>query len=295
MSFTFKDSSKALPVAKIQGTTKIIYLLPESDDFDVIPSKNVNKKPLKCPYCKNYFKTKQSFISHVVNVCPEKKNIILDSRPSIKMEVGERLQILPLDEHETIFVTGAPNCGKTYLTNEFTKAYIKMFQRQVFLFTCVKNDDTLKKDIENYIRVPIDNDLLEEPIKLEDLSNSLCIFDDIESSEFPHATAYAYNLLSEICKAGRHENISVIFINQECRMGKKTKAILTMLTKLVIFPKSASFYQTSRLLKDYIGLGNDQITDIFKSKSRWVAINRAVPQYVINENGCYVLGKEIYD
>lgn len=295
MSLTYKGSKNAIPIAKIRETSKLIYLLPDSDVFQEIPTRNVNAKTFKCPYCKETFTTKTSLIHHVSHSCEKKKTIYMDTKAVIRLEVDERLTPLPQNEHEMLFITGAPNCGKTYFLNEYVKAYKKIFEREVFLFTCVEVDDTLAKDEELYIRVPIDDNLLEEPLKLEDLSNSLCVFDDIESSEYPKATNYAYSLLSQLCKAGRHNNISVAFINQECRMGKKTKAILTMLTRLVIFPQSASFYQTSKLLADYIGISKGQIIDILKMKSRWVVINRSTPQYVLYEGGAYMMGKEIFD
>lgn len=158
----------------------------------------------------------------------------------------------------------------------------------------VKHDMTLENNVKDYIYIPITDELIKDPFKLEDFSNSLVIFDDIESSEFPKATQKAYNLLDDLIKNGRHCNTAVIFCNQECRMGKRTKPILSMITTLVIFPQGCSLYQTSKLLQQYVGFSKSQIEKVLKINSRWVAISLAKPQYIMHEHGVYMVGKDIY-
>ena len=100
-------------------------------------------------------------------------------------------------------------------------------------------------------------------------------------------------MLNDYVKNGRHEKIDVAFLNQECRMGKKSKVILTMFTSLVIFP-SSNVYQNSRLLKEHIGMSKTQVEKVLKLQSRWVMINRSVPQYVLYTGGAYLLNKDVY-
>jgi len=287
------DSKSAIPIAKIVDSDKIVFLLPESDVFQEIPKKNLAKHTFKCPYCKEVLKSKQSLIHHITKSCPKKKSIATHTKPSIKMPIGEKLMKLPLEAHEVIIVTGAPGCGKSYWTNELVKLYKTIFERDVYLITRLTNDETLKED--NFIKINVDNAVLEDPFKLEDFENSLVIFDDVESSECPKATNAMYDLMSDLCKNGRHINNSVIFVNQESRMGKKTKPILSCITGVVIFPKGCSLYQTEKLLKEHIGLSHNEISEILKINSRWIYLSRSVPQYIIHENGVYMLGKEIYD
>jgi hypothetical protein len=158
----------------------------------------------------------------------------------------------------------------------------------------VEHDETLRQTNELYLNVPVDDELVKSPLKLEEFHDSLVIFDDIESSEFPKATKMAYNLLDDMCKNGRHHRISVIFCNQECRMGTKTKPILSTVTTLIIFPKNCSLYQTEKLLKDHVGMSKMQIKDALKLNTRWEVISKACPQYIMHEHGCYLLGKELY-
>ena len=291
MSLTYKDSTNAIPIAKIKGSGKVIYILENSTVFEKITTYD---KKVKCPYCKKELSTKQKLAYHLT-ICNQRTHNI-DVKPKIQLNMFEFIEKLPLplEEHEVIFCTGPPKCGKTYWVNEYVKMFIHIYKLPVFRISRVNKDETLKKEEKNYLNIPIDNELVTNPFKLEDFANSLVIFDDIESSEFPKATKNAYNLLDDMCKNGRHHRIAVIFCNQESRMGTKTKAILSTVTTLVIFPKNASLYQTERLLKDHVGMSKTQIKDALNLNTRWEVISKASPQYIMHEHGIYMLGKELY-
>lgn len=291
MSLTLKDSTNAIPIAKVKGSNKIIYILPNSKTYNKIDTSN---KKAKCPYCHKELSSKAKLIYHLT-IC-EKKNHHIDTKPKIifpEFEFIEKLP-LPLEEHEVLFVTGPPKCGKTYWVNEYVKMFKHIYKLPVFRISRVRHDETLKNNTDDYLNIPVDNEMIENPLKLEDFEDSLVIFDDIESSEFPKATKMAYNLLDDMCKNGRHHRIAVIFCNQECRMGTKTKPILSTVTSLVIFPLNCSLYQTEKLLKDHVGMSKPQIKQALNLNTRWEVISKASPQYIMHEHGVYLLGKELY-
>lgn len=291
MSFTYKDSINAIPIAKIKGNNRLVFLLPNSQVFEKIDRTN---KKIKCPYCKKYLSSKQKLQYHLT-IC-KKKNITTDTKPKIELNSFEFMEKLPLplEEHEVIFCTGPPKCGKTFWVNEYVKMFKHVFKLPVYRLSRVEKDETLKDNNDMYLNVAINNDLVTDPLKLEDFADSLVVFDDIESSEFPKATQKAYNLLDDMCKNGRHHRIAVIFCNQECRMANKTKAILSTVTSLVIFPQNCSLYQTEKLLKDHVGMSKQQIKDALNLNTRWEVISKASPQYIMHEHGVYQLGKELY-
>lgn len=290
MALTYDDSEKGIPIAKVVNQKKIIYLV-DTDDYNVVPEKSIVSADYVCPYCKHKFSSKASLLKHLKNACKQKGSVVMKTYPSIELKTG-MLRKLPVDDHEVIFVTGPPKCGKSHWVNEYVKAYIQMFKRDVHLFTRLEQDDTL--NAEMYNRIPITNELPENPFKLEDFANSLVIFDDIESSEFKKGTEYVYNLLDDMILNGRHHNINVIFCNQMCRLGKKTRRVLACLTMLVIYPSSGETYQSEHLLKEYCGFSKSQINEIFNIKSRWVAYSRPKPQYIMYERGIYMMGKKCY-
>ena len=292
MSFSFKNKKGAIPVAKIKGLNKIIYLYPEDKTYNEVPEVNVDAYTYTCPYCKKIFNSKRSLIYHVSKICPVKEKT-MQMFPSIRTQ-GELLQKLPLNEHEIIFVTGPPNSGKTWWVNDYGKAYKTLFGGNIYLITTHEHDKTLSKNEDMYINIAVTDELLKEPFELPDFHDSLVIFDDIETSKYPKATKYIFNLLDDICKNGRHHNINCIFVNQECRMAKLTKRILSMFTGLVVFPSSGETYQITKLLQEYCGMSKARINKIMALNTRWVYFSRTRPQYIMAETSCFILGKEIY-
>lgn len=289
-------SEKNIPVAKLMDENKIIFLLPDSDEYQQIPSRNLNKCTYTCPYCKKIFTSKTVLIGHLTNYCQKKKIIIMQSKALINAEEGDRIVKLPLSplDHEVIVVTGMPKCGKTFWINEYVNAYIQLYKNTVFLITRNKNDDTISKDINKYIVINVDDEMLKDLPQIQDFANSLVIFDDIESSSSSKCTEKMYSLMSDIAKNGRHYNITLIFSNQECRMGVKTKPILACTTGFVIFPKNCALYQMRLLLKEHMGYTKKEIEMVLDINSRWVYLNRSSPQYVISDKSIFMMGKQLY-
>lgn len=290
MSLTITPSKNATPIAKVIGTRQIIYLLPESDNdrFNMIPETNIRSVKYKCPYCDNNQSSKSQLIYHMAHTCRGEQ--ISDKVPV--MTFDRQIIKLPANDHEIIFITGPPKCGKSYWMNQYVSAYRQIIGTKVILFTMHDHDPTLNE--QNYIKVTLSDDLLNEPLELSDLTDSLVIFDDINSSKYPKVTKYLLSLMDDIACNGRHHNINMIYINQECRAGIITKKILTMFTHLVIFPSSGESYQCQRLLKEYCGMSKQRIQRIMSLPSRSILFSRAKPQYIQSDYGVYILGKEIY-
>lgn len=281
----------AMPVAKIKGTRRVISLLPDDTTFMSIPESRVREATYVCTFCGQPQSSKEQLIYHMKSTCRATFNG--DKYPSITIERGELVKI-PANDHEIIFITGPPKCGKSYWMNEYVRMYKSIFGGRVIMFTMHEHDPTLAKDQDNYITVGLSEELLADKLELKDLANSLVIFDDINSSKYPKVTKYLLGLMDDIACNGRHYNINLIYINQECRAGLITKKILTMFTQLVIFPSSGESYQCQKLLKEYCGMSKHRITRIMAMPVRWVMFSRSKPQYILTEKTVAILGKEIY-
>lgn len=207
-------------------------------------------------------------------------------------ETNNKLSVIPLEEHNIIFVAGAPNSGKSYWTNQYALLYKKIFNRRIILFTRNEEDDTYKKDKKIYTKILIDETM--KKYDLSELKNSLVIFDDIETAQHPQVTKYLYSLMDDIIKNGRHENISVIFCNQQMRMYLKTRNILENMTAIVIFPKYTSKFHLGKVLRDHLDMSPDEMKYAYELPSRWVYIRKICPKYIIHEHGVYIVGREKY-
>lgn len=280
MSITINDSEDAIMIAKVEKTDQIIYYKPNDEIYEPLCKKNN-----KCPNCGKIIKFGNQ-ISHIVS-CPKKKNICS------KFESFDKIIQIPQEQGEIIYVTGPPKAGKTYWINQYAKAFKNIYNKDIYLFTRNEHDETLDDKLYNKILI----DDLDEKIDINTFSDSLVIFDDIESSVDPKTTSYLFSLLNDLIKNGRHLNdggCSIIFSNQQMRLYLRTRVILECCTNIIIFPKYGSKYHMTNVLKLYLGLSQREINYIFDLPSRWVSIQRMCPKYVISEHIVYMLGCEYY-
>lgn len=277
------DSPDATPIAKIEKTGTIIFLNENTEK----PKKAIKLQHhrIQCPYCQEVMKTSEGYLYHLKNDC----NICSRKKKSDLMYTNDNeISPIPLEMHNIIFLSGPPRSGKTYWVNQYATAFKKIFSREVYYFTRNKSDESLNEDIYNKILTSE----IEHPYTMDELANSLCIFDDIEDSQHPKVTKYLYTLLDDIIKNGRHAGragISVIFCNQETTMYRRTKTILSQMTEFVFFPNYTSKCNANYVLEKYLGLHPDQVSYIYTLPSRWIDVRRIAPQYVLSQHNVYLL------
>ena len=189
---------------------------------------------------------------------------------------------------EILMVTGPSGSGKsTYICN-YLKEYKKQYKNNpIYLFSTLKSDKSLDKMKPQ--RINISESLLEDPIVLDDLKDSICIFDDIEAIKDKKVRKYVFDLMDEIATTGRHTNTSLINANHIATNNKDTKTMLSESQVIVYFPNAGSVHGINYLLKEYVGIDKDVIKMIKKSKSRWCAIFRQYPQVIMLERDIFTL------
>ena len=78
-------------------------------------------------------------------------------------------------ERQVFMITGMSGSGKSTYTGQLINTYNKTFtQNKVFVFSNKDSDPAIDK--EDIKRIPIDEELLNDPIHLDELSNSLVVF-----------------------------------------------------------------------------------------------------------------------
>jgi hypothetical protein len=92
-------------------------------------------------------------------------------------------------------------------------------------------------------------------------------------------------------EVGRKLNCNMIITNHLVIPNEKkfARTLLNEINMISLFPKSGSSQQIKYALKTYWGMNNKQIDKILDLKSRWVIISKTYPQYVLYENGCFIL------
>ena len=196
-------------------------------------------------------------------------------------------------ERQIIYITGVSGSGKSTFTRKFVKEYKKMFkENEVYLFSCLTNDESL--DEVKPKRFRIEDDLVTDPIKPEELSNSLVIFDDIDTIANRKIKEAVYQLLNEILQIGRHHKISAIITNHLPTNFNWTRIILNESHIVVYFPSFAT-NKVKYLLENYVDLEKKDIRRFKRINSRWVAVFKWAPRIFLSEHEIGFLDRDSDD
>lgn len=183
----------------------------------------------------------------------------------------------PNIERQILYITGASGSGKSTYTARYTKLYKQIFKNNpVFVFSALKDDESL--DIIKPKRIKISKEtLLDDPILIEDLKDSLCIFDDIDVISNKDLKIEVYNILNQILETGRHFRISCIITNHLPSNGVYTRRILNECHSITYFPHSGNNGKIKKFLLDQVGIEKTDFIRNKNAKSRWATIFKNYP------------------
>lgn len=209
-----------------------------------------------------------------------------------RCDQGDHCILKPIPNIETrecVYCAGPSGSGKSTYVREYAKAYNKLFpDHPIFLFSKV-NDDPSLKGISKLKHIELDDEIVNEPITLEELKNSLCIFDDVSTISKKKVREAIFDLINDILEVGRHMSIYICVTNHLLSDYKNTRTILNECSSLTCFPTAGSSQQIKYVLKTYFGLDARDIQKILKLPSRWTTIGKSYPQYVMYQTGAYLL------
>ena len=200
-----------------------------------------------------------------------------------------KIQVLPRkDIVEKVYISGVSGSGKSTYTGKYIKEFKKIFKKdEIFIFSSVEKDEALDK--YKIIRIPIDEDLIEEPLEIQDFENSLTIFDDTDTIKNKVFRNIINSIKAEIIEIGRHYKARCIITSHMLSNYRETRQILNEATSVTFFPKSSGVYHIKNFLKTHAGLDKEQIDRVLKLPSRWVTIYRTYPSYIVWEHGIAIL------
>ncbi len=205
----------------------------------------------------------------------------------------ERFSILPnIYGGDKIFLAGPSGSGKSSIIASYLTDFKKLFpDKKIYLFSDV-DEDPILDDVGGINRIPLDTKFVEEPIHPEELKNSCCVFDDIDSCQVPAILKAVMTLRDAILRRGRHELIEHVIITSHLLTDyKSTRCVLSEASQIVVFPSSGSTNSLNYLLKNYVGIPVKQIPVIKGLPSRWVSLRIRFPQLIITENQCMLLSE----
>lgn len=292
--FNYKFGS---PIATYNDKT--IYLTNESFNPEKDLSKDFKKRhsDLSLSDIRILYKSlredkepKQKKLLKVFEEAKEEKNkrVSENSFASLKLKTG-KIQVLPRkDIVEKLYISGVSGSGKSTYTGKYLQEFVKLFpDDNVFIFSSVPEDKPLDK--VDPVRISIDEELLEDPLSIEDFSNSITVFDDTDTIKNKLYRNVVNDIKAEMIEIGRHYNARCIITSHIISNYRQTRQILNEATSVTFFPKSGGVYHIKNFLKTYCGLDKNQISNVLKLPSRWVTIYRTYPSYIVWEKGICLL------
>ena len=191
-------------------------------------------------------------------------------------------------ERQVFYITGMSGSGKSTYVSKLVEIYHKLYPRnRVYLFSNKPEDPVLDKF--NYLkRVKIDESMVDDPIELKELENSLVIFDDIEAIPNKKLANEMDRIRDLILQQGRSYKISFCYVSHLANNYKQTRTILNECHAITIFPGMCTKYSLKYLLDRYFGFGKEDLKKLLGLPSRWVTIYKA-PVFVMYDKGGYLV------
>ncbi len=144
-------------------------------------------------------------------------------------------------------------------------------------------------------RIKIGANLISDPLEIDDLKDSCCVFDDIDViSDKKHREA-VYKILNSILETGRHTKTSCINTNHLPTNKGETRRILNESHIVVYFPHSGSVRGVNYLLTEYVGLSKQEVSAITKMNSRWACMFKNVAVMIMTERRLFFSGADADD
>ncbi len=136
----------------------------------------------------------------------------------------------------------------------------------------------------------MDEDIYKNPIKPEDLQESLVIFDDQDCIGDKKIRTAVVDLANQVLEIGRHFKISACYVSHLPTDKGNTRRILNEAHAIIYFPHSGSVRGVNYLLQEYIGLSKEEIAGIKRMPSRWCCIFKNYPQICMTEKSMWFVG-----
>jgi hypothetical protein len=209
------------------------------------------------------------------------------SRTEYRLDDGKMVVLPSRPDTERVFVAGKSGSGKSWFAASYMREYLDLYpDRKIFLFSTHEGERAYAQ-IE-HAQIALDEDFVANPLSLEDLSGSLCVFDDCDALQDKKLMAAVDNLNLDLINNGRKYDIHVMTLAHQLMEYKRTRGQLNEANRVVFFP-GGSAYHSQRYLKVYAGMTGDQIRRVMAEKTRWICLDLRLPTSYVTENAVVVV------
>lgn len=192
------------------------------------------------------------------------------------------------EKNERMYICGESGCGKSYnMIRKYTELFHQKYPKSKILLFSSKLEDRALDDLKYIERVNIDEDIVNNPLSVLELSGLskplLTIFDDIEDFPNKKITKEIQRLRDEIMRNGRSSGIYILYTHHDPCNYKDTKSQIFEATSIATFPKQSGDGAYNYLYDKKLHLDKNIIKSINKTKSKFVLINKGNPKYILSD------------
>jgi hypothetical protein len=316
-TLSFDKAGKARPVARVKGGEydgEILYL---NEDH---PSGAGNRKPKatfnRSRYAKalegmkpaektkTFVRLEEAFTkglptSSLSGESEAVKNvydkIVKDSASDKNIELDDEgiFELLPScdpSRREVWYIAGQSGSGKSWIAKNLAFYYNKLFpDRGVYLVSKLNEDATL--DTLKFLRRINIQSFVDDYPDLEEFKDCMVIFDDYDTLT-GDAEKVITKIVDDLAIMGRHTNTTMLCLSHYLTNYKKTRLLLNEATHIVVYPLSTSYHALRYLLKNYVGVDEEDLKRQRKIGSRWLCYSKGFPQYMVAQKNAELLHQD---
>lgn len=215
------------------------------------------------------------------------------SDKSIELDDEGVFELLPnpdKDKRQVYYIAGQSGSGKSWIAKQLAEYYHKLFpDRGIYLVSKLNEDATL--DALKFLkRVKIQTFVDDYP-ELDEFKDCMCIFDDFDTLTGDLEKVIT-KIIDDLAIMGRHTNTTILCLSHYLTNYKKTRLLLNEATHVVVYPLSTSYHALRYLLKNYIGVDEEDLKRQRKLGSRWLMYSKGFPQYMVAQKNAELLHQD---
>jgi len=208
----------------------------------------------------------------------------------IELDDGGMFELLPSPDpkrREVWYIAGQSGSGKSYIAKGLAHYYHKLFpERGVYLVSKLNEDSTL--DTLKFLKRVNIQSFVDDYPDLEEFKDCMVIFDDYDTLT-GDAEKVITKIVDDLAIMGRHTNTTMLCLSHYLTNYKKTRLLLNEATHIVVYPLSTSYHALRYLLKNYVGVDEEDLKRQRKLGSRWLAYAKGFPQFMISQKNAEIL------
>lgn len=195
-----------------------------------------------------------------------------------------------IDTRECIYVSAPSGAGKSTYVADYAVQYKKLYPKNpIYMFSRVPKDKSIDSKVK-VKRIMINENLVNNPIEPDELTNSLVIFDDIDTIPDKKQKLAVVKIRTDLLQTGRHEDVYVASTTHQISNYRETRELLAESRAVTFFPGSGDTYHIEYFLRKYTGMKKQEdINKIIGLPSRWVTIYKTYPMYILHEQGVMLM------